>query len=91
MKIFEVDFDFIRWIVTSTNLFYCKTYTKDVFRTQSSTYNKAFLWFWQKTSIVVVRLGSKHASGYIQVNPIEIICIFNIFTVKYIFSDKRMK
>ena len=39
-----------------------------------------------------VRLSSKDATAYIQVSPMEIICILNIFAVKYIFSDKgRMK
>ena len=38
-----------------------------------------------------VRVGSKYASVYIQVSPIENICILDIFTVKYIFSDKRVK
>ena len=64
----------------------CKAYTRDVFRTQSSIYNKAFCDFHKE-----VRLGSKYASPYIQVSPIEIMCILIIFSVKYIFSDKRMK
>ena len=36
-------------------------------------------------------MGSKYASAYtyIQVNPIEIICIMNIFAVKYIFHKKE--
>ena len=40
-----------------------------------------------------VRLGSKYASVYIymQVSPIEIICILNVFAVKYSFSDKRRR
>ena len=38
-----------------------------------------------------VRLGSKYASGYTQVSPIEIIFILDISAVKYIFSGKRMK
>ena len=77
-QIFKVNFDYIRYIVTSINLFYCKTYTRDVFRTQSSIYIKAFLWFLQRCSIIDVRLGSKYATGYIQACLIEIICILNI-------------
>ena len=52
-----------------------------------------FLWFLQRrrSSTIDVRLISKYASAYILVSPIEIICILNIFAVKYIFSDKRMK
>ena len=38
-----------------------------------------------------VQVGSKYTCAYIQVSPIEIICILNIFAVKYVFSDKRMK
>ena len=49
-QIFEVDFDYIRKIVTCINFFYCKTYTRDVFRTQSSIYNKAFCNFCKKAS-----------------------------------------
>ena len=90
-QIFKVDFDYIRQIVTSTIPFYSKTYTKGVFRTQLSIYNKAFLWFLQKSSTIDVRLGSKYASVYIRASPKEVICILNIFAVKYIFSDKRMK
>ena len=38
-----------------------------------------------------VRLGSKYGAAYIyiQFSPIEIICVLNIFDVKYTFSDKR--
>ena len=52
-----------------------------------------FLWFLQRrrSSTIDVRLISEYASAYILVSPIEIICILNIFAVKYIFSDKRMK
>ena len=73
------------------NLFYCKTYTRSVFRTQSNIYNKVFLWFLQRGSTIDVRLGSKYASVYIyiQVSLIEIIWILNVFAVKYTFSDKR--
>ena len=74
--------------MTSINLSYCKAYTRDVFRTQWSIYNKAFLWFSQRSSTIDVRPGSKYASAYIQVSPIEIICILNTFAVKYIFSGK---
>ena len=36
-------------------------------------------------------MGSKYASAYIyvQVSPTEIVCILNIFAVKYIFSEKE--
>ena len=78
-------------MVTSINLFCCKTYTRDVFRTQSSIYNKAFLSFSQKRSTIDVQLGSKYVFAYIQVSPIEIICISNIFVVNTFFSEKRMK
>ena len=52
-----------------------------------------FLWFLQRrrSSTIDVRLISKYASAYILVSPIEIIWLLNIFAVKYIFSDKRMK
>ena len=95
-QVFEVDFDYIRQKLTFCNLFYCKTYTRDVFRTQSIIYNKAFVWYLQRSSIIDVCLGSKYASAYIyiwvvQVSYIEIICILNIFVVKYIFSYQRMK
>ena len=38
-----------------------------------------------------VLLGSKYTSAYtyMQINPIEIICIMNIFGVKYIFHTKE--
>ena len=38
-----------------------------------------------------VRLVSKYASAYIyiQVSPIEIVCILNIFAVNYIFLTKE--
>ena len=47
--------------------------------------------FIKRSSTVDFRLGSKYASAYIyiQVLPREIICILNIFAVKYTFSDKR--
>ena len=75
----------------SVNLFYCKTYARNVFRTQSNIYNKAFLWFLQSSSTIDVLLGCKYVSAYIyiQVSPIEITCILNIFAVKYIFSEKE--
>ena len=38
-----------------------------------------------KKSTIDVQLGSEYTSAYIQVNPIEIICILNIFAEKYIF------
>ena len=62
-----------------------------VFRTQSNIYNKDFLWFLQRSSTIDVRLGSKHTSAYIyiQVSLIEIICILNIFAVKYTFLTKE--
>ena len=73
------------------NLSYCKTYVRGLFRTQSNIYNKAFLRFLQRSSTIDARLGSKYASAYIyiQLSPIEIICILNIFSVKNTFSDKR--
>ena len=54
----------------SGNLFYCKTYARGVLRTRSNIYNKAFLWFSQRSSTIDVRLGSKYASAniYIQVS-----------------------
>ena len=66
-------------------------YTRGVFRTQSNIYNKALLWFLQRSSTTDVQVGSKYASAYIyiQVSPIEIICILNIFALKYTFFDKR--
>ena len=69
----------------------CKTYTRGVFRTQSNIYSKAFLWFLQRSSTTDVRVGSKYASAhiYMQVSPIEIMCIWNIFALKYTFFDKR--
>ena len=54
-------------------------------------YSKAFFLFSQSSSTTDVRLGSKYASGYTQVSPIEIIFILDISAVKYIFSGKRMK
>ena len=49
------------------------------------------MWFLQRSSIKDVPSGSKYPSAYIyiQVSPIEIIYILNIFAVKYIFPDKR--
>ena len=44
----EADFYYIRQMVTSMNPLYSKTYTRDVFRTQSSIYNKAFCNFCKK-------------------------------------------
>ena len=75
----------------SVNLFYCKTYSRGVLRTQSNIYNKAFLWFLQRSSTIEVWLGSKYACAYIciQLRSIEIISILHIFAVKYTFSDKR--
>ena len=75
----------------AVSLFYCKTYARGVIRTQSIIYNKAFLWYLKRICSIDVRLGSKYATAYIyiQVSPIEIICILNIFAVKYTFSDKR--
>ena len=67
------------------------TYARDIFRTQSNIYNKAFLWFLQRSSTIYVLLGCKYASVYIyiQVNPREITYIFNIFAVKCTFSGKE--
>ena len=47
--------------------------------------------FLERSSSIDVRMSSKCSSAYIylQLSPIEIICILNIFAVKYIFSDKR--
>ena len=75
----------------SVNVFYCKTYARGVFRTQSNIYNKAFLWFLQRNSTIDVVQGFKYASEYIyiQISLTEIICILNIFAVKYIFSEKE--
>ena len=80
----------------SINLFYSRTYTRGVFRTQLNIYNKAFLWFSQRCPIVYVLLGSKYASVciYIRVSPTEIILhiilsILNIFAVKYLFLIKE--
>ena len=75
----------------SVNLLHFKTYTRGLFRTQSNIDNKAFLWFLERSSSIDVRISSKcpFAYIYIQLSPIEIICILNIFAVKYIFSDKR--
>ena len=69
----------------SVKLFYCIAHARGVFRTQSN------IWFLQRSSTIVVLLGSKYASAYIyiQVCPTEIICMLNIFTVKYIFSEKE--
>ena len=78
----------------SVNLFYCKTYTRSVFRPQSSICKKVSRDFLQRSSTMDVRLGPKYASAYIyeKLSPIEIICVLNIFAVKYTFSDKtRMK
>ena len=70
----------------SVNLFYCKAYT-EVYLEPGLT----FLWFSQRNSTIDARLGSTYASAYIyiQVRPIEIMFILNIFTSKYIFSYKR--
>ena len=75
----------------SVNLFYCNTYVRSVFRTQPNIYNKVFLWFLQRRLPIDVQVGPKYASAYIyiQVSLTEVICIFNIFAVKHIFSDKR--
>ena len=67
------------------------TVKRDSFRTQSSIYNKVFLWFSQRSSTIDVLPDCKYASAYTQVSLIDIICIWNILAVKYIFSDKRMK
>ena len=94
----EVDDKFLKMTLTisdkcwhSANLFHFKTYTRGLFRTQSNIDNKAFLWFLERSSSIDVRMSSKCSSAYIylQLSPIEIICILNIFAVKYIFSDKR--
>ena len=75
----------------SVSLFHIKAYTRGLFRTQSNFDNKAFLWFLERSSSIDVRISSKcpFAYIYIQLSPIEIICILNIFAIKYIFSDKR--
>ena len=80
----------------SINLFYSRTYTRGVFRTQLNIYNKAFLWFLQRCPIADVLLGSKYASAYIyiRVSPIEIILhiilsILNIFPAKHLFLTKE--
>ena len=44
----------------SINFFHSRTYSRGVFRTQSNIYNKAFLWFSQRCSIVYVLLGFKN-------------------------------
>ena len=64
-QIFEVSFDYIRWIVTFINLFYCKTYTRDVFRTQLSICSKYILWFSPRSSTIDARQRSKYASAHI--------------------------
>ena len=78
----------------SVNLFYCNTYVRCVFRTHSNIYNKAFLWFLQRSFIIDVWMGAKYASAYsyVQVSLTEVICILNISAVKHTFSDNvRMK
>ena len=71
----------------SLNLFFCKTYTSGVFWTQSNICNKTFLWFSQRSFTVDLLLGYGYAPAYIYilVSPTEIICILNIFSIKYIF------
>ena len=80
----------------SRNLFYCKIYTRGVFRIQSNICNKSFSWFLQRCPTVDILLCSKYAFPciYIQVSPKEIIShiilsMLNIFAVKYIFLTKE--
>ena len=75
----------------SVKLFYCKTYARGVFRTQSNIILKLSCNFCKKSSTIDVRMGSKYTSAYvyIQVSPIEIIWILNIYAVEYIFLTKE--
>ena len=68
----EGDYKFLKSTLTvsdkyrhSANVFYCKTYTRGVFRTQPNICNKAFLWFSEGSSTIDIQLGSKYASAYI--------------------------
>ena len=68
-----------------------KTYTRGVFRTQFNISNKTISQFLQRCCAIDVRLGSKYTEAYIyiQVSPIEIICILNIFAVKHTLLQKK--
>ena len=71
----------------SANLFYCKTYTKGAFRTQSNIYKKALLGFLQRRSTRDIRLSSKYASAYIyiQVSPHRNYILIEYFRYKILF------
>ena len=79
----------------SINLSYSRTYTRGVFRTQLNIYNKAFLWFSQRCSIVDVLLGSKYL--YVHLHTVQShrnYIAYNFkhieyFAVKYLFLTKE--
>ena len=76
---------------TSIDILQTFSTTRGIFKTESNIYNKVFLWFSEKSSSEENLLGSKYASAYIYINlsPIETICIINTFAVKYLFLTKE--